>query len=79
MNTQESGQAAGDLLANPLLQDSLHIITSTLIEEWTECKQSELREELWMTLQGQKRFIALLELTVQKAEEALMMEKKFNG
>ena len=78
MSKIEEGQAADKLLANPLLQESLDTIESALIEQWTESRDTLVREELWYTLQGLKRFVTVLEFTVQSGNDELLLKEKFN-
>jgi hypothetical protein len=78
MNIHEEGQAAKELLANPLLQDTLATIESTITDQWIETKDTLLREELWFTLQGQKRFRTLLENLIERSQYELVIKEKFN-
>lgn len=77
MSKVEEGQAASKLLANPLLQDTLVTIETALIEQWTVTKDTLLREELWYTLQGLKRFKGLLENIVEQGKYELVIKEKY--
>jgi hypothetical protein len=77
MNVEQKGQAADKLLADPLLQEALETIASALIEQWQETKDSTVREELWFTLQGLKRFKHVLEMTVSNGEDETALKEKF--
>lgn len=79
MTIIEEGQSAEKLLANPLLQESLSTIESALIETWKETKDTLVREELWYTLQGARRFKTMLEQIVLNGQYELAMKGKFNG
>jgi hypothetical protein len=79
MTIIEEGQAASKLLANPLLQESLNIIESALIDQWMDTKDTLVREELWYTLQGAKRFKTILEQIVTNGQYELAMKGKFDG
>jgi hypothetical protein len=78
MNPIEEGQAAEKLLANPLLQEALATIESALIEQWTESKDSLVREELWHTLQGSRRFKRVFEIMIDNGSIELAMKGKYN-
>ena len=78
MDKIQEGQAAKELLANPLLQESLQTIESTLIDQWTLSRDTSVREELWYTLQGLKRFVTILEMTVSNGADELVLKEKFH-
>jgi len=74
----QEGQAAKELLANPLLQESLQTIESALIDQWTLTRDTSVREEVWYTLQGLKRFVTILNMTVSNGEDELALKEKFH-
>ena len=78
MDKIQEGQAAKELLANPLLQESLQTIESALIEQWALSRDTSVREELWYTLQGLKRFTTVLEMTVTNGEDEYALKEKFH-
>jgi hypothetical protein len=78
MDVIQKGQAAKKLLANPLLQESLETIESALIDQWMLTKDTSVREELWYTLQGLKRFSTILHMTVSNGADDLAMKESFN-
>lgn len=78
MDKIQEGQAAKELLQHPLLQDSLQTIESALIEQWTLSRDTSVREELWYTLQGLKRFKTVLEMTVTSGEDERALKEKFH-
>jgi hypothetical protein len=79
MTMIEEGQAAKELLANPLLQESLSTIESAIIEQWQETKDTLVREEMWHTLQGLKRFKLVLEMVVSNGLNELALREKFKN
>ena len=78
MDTIQKGQAASELLANPLLKASLSTIESALIDQWTESGDTLVREETWYTLQGLRRFVMVLEMAVESGSNELALKDKFN-
>lgn len=78
MDKIQEGQAAKELLANPLLQESLQTIESALIDQWTLTRDTSVREEVWYTLQGLKRFVTILNMTVSNGEDELALKEKFH-
>ena len=79
MTIIQKGQAAEELLANPLLQESLQTIESALIDQWQESKDTLVREEMWYTLQGLKRFKHVLEMIVEHGVNELALKERDNG
>ena len=65
MNTVERGQAAEGLMRNPLLVESLELIEEAIVEQWKDTPDANLRENLYYTLQGQRRFKVLLQAAVE--------------
>ena len=78
MDKIQEGQVAKELLQHPLLQDSLQTIESALIEQWVLSRDTSVREELWYTLQGLKRFKTILEMTVTNGEDERALKEKFH-
>ena len=68
MNNIERGQAAAMLLQTPLLVETLELIEEAIIEQWTGTNDTTLREQLWYTLQGQKRFKTVLEAAIENGK-----------
>jgi hypothetical protein len=79
LSTIEEGQAARDLLANPLLQESFEFIESTLTDQWAESTDTLVREEIWFTLQGLRRFKSVLELTMTSGQNEALLKEAYNA
>lgn len=77
MNTIEKGQAASELLANPLLKESLDTIKDAIISQWTVTADSSLRDELWFTLTGLRRFEAILINAIETGSVDLTLKEKY--
>ena len=77
MNTIEKGKAAEELLAEPLLKESLDTIRDAIISQWTVTKDSLLRDELWYTLAGLRRFEAILINAIETGSVDLALKEKY--
>lgn len=77
-NTVEEGQAAKKLLQNPLLAETLTTIESALIDQWKVTSSPDIREEVWYTLMGLKRFTGILEAAVESGEAEKLIKENFN-
>lgn len=54
------GQHARQVLGDPATQEVLNMIEQQLTQSWKEAQESEVREEVWYTLQGHQRFVTTL-------------------
>lgn len=68
MNNVQRGQRSEQLLTDPLLVETLELIEEAIIEQWTGTNDTTLREQLWYTLQGQKRFKTVLEAAIENGK-----------
>jgi hypothetical protein len=74
----KEGQDAKNLLANPLLNETLTTIESALIDQWKVTSSPDDRDEIWNMLKGLERFVSVLTIAVEggDAEKAIM--EKYN-
>ena len=79
MDSIRKGQLSKELLDNPLLKETLEIIESALIDQWKDSNDSKVREEVWYTLAGLRRFRGVLEIAVQNGEADYALQEKYNG
>ncbi len=68
MDNVQRGQRSEQLLTDPLLVETLELIEEAIIEQWTGTNDTTLREQLWYTLQGQKRFKTVLEAAIENGK-----------
>lgn len=68
MNTIQTGQRSDELLNDPVIQTALELVETTLINEWKSAQSTEVREELWYTLQGQTRFKHTLQVAIDNGK-----------
>ena len=68
MNVIQRGQAAEELMRHPLLVETLELVERAIIEQWADTTDNNLREELYYTLQGQRRFKTVLDAAIQNGK-----------
>jgi hypothetical protein len=76
-DTMQEGQAAKQLLANPLLEETLKTIESALIDQWKITSSPEIREEIWYTQKGLERFVGILTVAVESGDADLAIKEKY--
>jgi hypothetical protein len=73
----KEGQAAKQLLANPLLNETLESIESAIIDQWKVTSSPETREELWYTQKGLERFAGILAIAVENGDAESAIQEKY--
>jgi hypothetical protein len=76
-DTIQEGQAAKQLLANPLLEETLKTIESALIDQWKITSSPEIREEIWYTQKGLERFAGILAIAVENGDAESAIQEKY--
>lgn len=65
------GREAQEILNHPLIADALETIDKLISEQWQDANDPSVRESLWYTLQGSKRFRKFFEIMVEYGQIAL--------
>ena len=78
MDMQQRGQRAKEILADPLIVETLDLIEQSLIQTWKESNEATAREDAWYTLRGHQRFINILTTTIESGEYSKALEEKYN-
>ena len=75
MTPKERGQAAAELLRNPLAQELLTTLEQEIIRAWRLAPSNTAREDAWFTLKGLERFTVMLNAEVDSANMDAALEE----
>lgn len=76
MTPKERGQAAAELLRNPLAQELLTTLEQEIIRAWRTAQANTAREDAWYTLKGLERFMVMLTAEVDSAKYDAALEEE---
>lgn len=79
MNPIQRGHEAQVILTHPLVEEAFNTIEDALRETWEASTDPSVREELWHTLKGAKRFKQVFTNQIENGEYELTLQEKNNA